>query len=99
MAVPFALPDEDDGNAAVEQIFAQIHALLRLLQQQIQSRQTRDEVVVASSRGKECCYCVVVLLLPLDLLLRVQGRTLDVLTYLGYKHIGLFANFHYKRNR
>lgn len=65
MAVPFALPDDDGGNAALEQIFSHIHDLLRLLQQQMQARQAREEVG-ASSRGK------------LDLLLRVQGRSLDL---------------------
>lgn len=71
MAVPFALPDDDDGNAALEQIFNHIHELLILLQQQIQSRQAREEVG-ASSRGKKRVL--------LDLLLRVQGRPLDELT-------------------
>lgn len=51
MAVPFALPDDDGGNAALEQIFSHIHDLLRLLQQQMQARQAREEVG-ASSRGK-----------------------------------------------
>lgn len=51
MAVPFALPDDDDNNVALEQIFNQIHDLLRLLQQQIESRRIRE--VGTSTRGKK----------------------------------------------
>lgn len=49
MAVPFTLPDDD---AALEQIIEQIYHLLRVVQQQMQLRRTRDASLQATPRGK-----------------------------------------------